>query len=56
MGPLRTGEGLAEALQWFKQWEYLSQYDAKDVVGIEVRNMLTAGKISCKGGCFAHGK
>ena len=48
VGPLRTGEGLAEALQWFKQWEHLSQYEAKDVIEIEVRNMLTAGRLVAK--------
>ena len=48
VGPLRTGVGLSEALQWFKQWEHLSQYEVRDVREIEVRNMLTAGRLVAK--------
>ena len=45
VGPLRTATGLSEALQWFSQWDHLSHYEAQDVLEIEVRNMITVGRL-----------
>jgi len=42
---LRTAEGLSEALDWFEQWERLFDYEVNNVMEIEVRNMLTVGKL-----------
>ncbi|MBP2629230.1 MAG: L-aspartate oxidase [Firmicutes bacterium] len=45
VGLLRTAEGLSEALDWFEQWERLFDYEVNNVMEIEVRNMLTVGKL-----------
>lgn len=43
VGPLRSGVGLSEAMDWFAKRAYLSHNEAKTVMEIEVRNMLTVG-------------
>ena len=43
VGPLRNGVGLSEAVEWFAKRAYLAQNEAKTVMEIEVRNMLTVG-------------
>jgi L-aspartate oxidase len=43
VGPLRNGVGLAEATDWFSKRAYLAHNEAKTVMEIEVRNMLTVG-------------
>lgn len=45
VGPLRTSTGLSEAVKWFEQWDYLSDYEVGNVMEIEIRNMLTVGKL-----------
>ena len=45
VGLLRTEEGLAEALDWFVQWEHLFDNEVTNVLEIEVRNLLTVGKL-----------
>ncbi len=45
VGPVRTATGLSEAIAWFKQWDYLADYEVNSVREIEVRNMLTVGKL-----------
>jgi len=45
VGPLRTATGLSEAVNWFEQWDYLTHYEVRNVMEIEVRNMLTVGKL-----------
>ncbi|MBC8016441.1 MAG: L-aspartate oxidase [Sporomusaceae bacterium] len=48
VGLLRTGRGLSEAAAWFEELDYLSDYEAKNVMEMEVRNMLTVGKLIAK--------
>lgn len=45
VGPLRTGTGLSEAVTWFGEWDYLARYEARNVREMEVRNMLTVGRL-----------
>lgn len=48
VGPLRNGIGLAEAMDWFAKRAYLAHNEAKTVMEIEVRNMLTVGELIAK--------
>lgn len=45
VGPVRTAKGLSEAVAWFQQWDYVANYEVHSVREIEVRNMLTVGKL-----------
>lgn len=45
VGPLRTEAGLSEAVDWFGNLDYLSDYEAESVMEMEVRNMLIVGRL-----------
>jgi len=45
VGPLRTAAGLSKAVVWFDQWDYLDHYEVENSMEIEVRNMLTVGRL-----------
>lgn len=45
VGPLRIEKGLSEAVTWFEKWDYLSDYEVENVMEMEVRNMLTVGRL-----------
>jgi len=45
VGPLRTAADLSDGVSWFRRWEYLFDHEASNVQEIEIRNMLTVGKL-----------
>jgi L-aspartate oxidase len=45
VGPVRSGNGLKEALDFFDRWAYLQRYSGETAEGLEVKNMLQVGEL-----------
>lgn len=45
VGPSRSAAGLSQAISWFEQWDDVVHGEVQNVMEVEVRNMLTVGKL-----------
>ncbi|NPV74213.1 MAG: L-aspartate oxidase [Pelotomaculum sp.] len=45
VGPVRSGAGLKEALEFFDRWSFLSRHQVEGVEEMEVKNMLQVGEL-----------
>ncbi|MFZ5644935.1 MAG: L-aspartate oxidase [Bacillota bacterium] len=45
VGPVRTGEGLKKALEFFNKYFYVRNYESPATPDMEVRNMLDVGRL-----------
>lgn len=45
VGPVRSSEGMREALEFFDKWSYLKRHRADNAEQMEVKNMLQVGEL-----------
>ncbi|MCG9968285.1 L-aspartate oxidase [Pelotomaculum terephthalicicum JT] len=45
VGPVRSGQGLKESLNFFDSWGYLGRHSAENAEQMEVKNMLQVGEL-----------
>lgn len=45
VGPVRSGQGLKESLEFFDSWRYLTRHHAENAEQMELRNMLQVGEL-----------
>ncbi|MCL5058402.1 MAG: L-aspartate oxidase [Actinobacteria bacterium] len=45
VGPVRTGEGLKKAIEFFNKYSYINKHEATSPPDMEVRNMLEVGSL-----------